>query len=80
MASLAPLPIVDGGVIAKWLLVIGGLKEEQADKIVQRVDVVLAVLLLVGAGAAALMGWWILAVALVALAAIIGLVLVRIIQ
>jgi len=33
--SLAPLPIVDGGVILKWRLVGGGRTPEEADQLVQ---------------------------------------------
>ncbi len=79
-AILLPLPVVDGGVIVKWLLVMTGTDEALADKIVRRVDVVLALLLLVGVGIVALMGWWMAAVGLVALTVIIGLVLIGIIQ
>ena len=80
VAIFAPLPIVDGGVILKWLLVIGGQNEAQADKIVRRIDVALMVLLLVGAGVAALMSSWLVAGGLVALAAIVGLVVAGIIH
>jgi hypothetical protein len=80
VAIFLPLPIVDGGVILKWLLVIGGQDEEQADRIVRWVDMALIVLLLVGAGVAALMGWWVAAAGLVILAIVIGLVVAGIIQ
>lgn len=37
--SLAPLPIVDGGVILKWRLVEGGRTPEEADQVVQAAGV-----------------------------------------
>jgi hypothetical protein len=80
VAIFAPLPIVDGGVIVKWLLVIGGQDEAQADKNVRRIDVAFMVLLLVGAGVAALMSSWLVAVGLVGLVAIVGLVVAGIIH
>lgn len=36
--SLAPLPIVDGGVFLKWTLVARGMSEAEADQIVERID------------------------------------------
>ncbi len=74
VASFVPLPIMDGGVLAKWLLVIGGQDEKQADRTVRRVDVALVGLMLVGAGGAALMGRWLVAAGMVVLASVIGLV------
>lgn len=79
VASLAPLPVVDGGVLAKWLLVIGGQEEGQADRIVRWAGVALVALLLVGAGVVALLGWWVTTAGLVALAAVVGLVVAGII-
>ena len=35
LALFAPLPIVDGGVILKWFLVMRGKTEEQADRLVK---------------------------------------------
>jgi hypothetical protein len=80
LAIFAPLPIVDGGVIVKWLLVLTGQTEEQADRSVRWLGIALAGLLLICAGAAALTGWWVVAVGLLALAAVVGLVLAGIIQ
>ncbi len=80
VAIFAPVPLVDGGVIIKWLLVIGGQDEGQADRIVRWLDVALIVLLLIGAGMAVLMGWWGAAAALVILAILIGLIVVGIIR
>lgn len=80
IAIFAPIPLVDGGVILKWLLVIGGQDEEYADTIVRRIDIVLTVLLLIGAGVAVLMSSWLAAVGLVALAAVIGLTVAGIIH
>ena len=51
VGSLAPLPIVDGGIILKWKLVKAGRSPEQADRAVHRASLGLgAVLLVVGAG------------------------------
>ena len=80
VASFVPLPIVDGGVIAKWLLVIGGQDEGQADRTVRWVDMALVVLLLVAAGVAALVGRWLVASGMVVLAAVIELVVAGIIS
>jgi hypothetical protein len=49
LALFAPLPIVDGGVILKWALVLGGRTEAQADALVKRLGVGLSVVLLVAA-------------------------------
>ncbi len=46
LALFAPLPIVDGGVILKWLLVISGQTETQADEWVKRLGLELGVVLL----------------------------------
>jgi hypothetical protein len=50
VASLLPLPPVDGGTLLKWTLVQGGASEEAADARIRLVDGAIAV----GAGAAAL--------------------------
>ncbi|HSG17391.1 MAG TPA: hypothetical protein VLE70_13845 [Anaerolineae bacterium] len=49
--SLAPLPIVDGGVMLKWGLVEGGRTPEEADRVVQTAGVITGAVAL-GAGAA----------------------------
>jgi hypothetical protein len=36
LGSLAPLPMVDGGIILKWKLVEGGQSPEQADQVVRK--------------------------------------------
>ncbi|MCP4428104.1 MAG: hypothetical protein GY803_26760 [Chloroflexi bacterium] len=46
LALFAPLPIVDGGVILKWALVMGGRTEARADKLVKRLGLGLGVGLL----------------------------------
>lgn len=48
LALFAPLPIVDGGVILKWTLVLSGRSEQQADQLVQRLGLGLALVLLAG--------------------------------
>ena len=56
--SLAPLPIVDGGVILKWSLVEGGREPEEADQVVQAAGVATgAVVLGAGAGLASRGRW-----------------------
>lgn len=54
LAMFAPIPIVDGGVILKWTLVLGGLTRVRADDLVERLGLgfgvgllAMAVLLLV---------------------------------
>ena len=37
LAIFAPLPFVDGGVVLKWLLVLRGKTETQADTLVKRI-------------------------------------------
>ena len=50
LASVAPLPMVDGGIILKWQLVRAGRSVEQADRVVHRASSGLgAALLAVGA-------------------------------
>ena len=43
LAVFAPIPIVDGGVILKWALVLGGRSEAQADELIRRIGLVLGV-------------------------------------
>jgi hypothetical protein len=45
LALFAPIPIVDGGVIMKWLFVMRGRTEEQADKIVRNAAIGMGVVL-----------------------------------
>ena len=68
--SLAPLPIVDGGVILKWGLVEGGRTPEEADQAVQVAGVTTGAVAL-GAGAAlATRGRWLPALGLVGAGAV----------
>jgi hypothetical protein len=46
LALFAPLPLVDGGVILKWALVVGGATEAKADELVRRIGLGLGVGLL----------------------------------
>ncbi|MBI1281452.1 MAG: hypothetical protein GC179_25215 [Anaerolineaceae bacterium] len=80
LAIFAPVPLVDGGVIIKWLLVIGGQDEGQADRIVHWMDIVLIVMLLIGAGVTALSDLWVAAVGLVLVAILIGLIVLEVIR
>lgn len=50
LGSLAPLPMVDGGIILKWKLVEAGKSQEQADRLVHKTSLSLGVAL-VGLGA-----------------------------
>ena len=56
VASLMPLPIVDGGTLMKWTLVAHGRTQTEADETVRRVNWVMALaggisgVLLIGAG------------------------------
>jgi hypothetical protein len=45
--SLSPLPPVDGGTILKWTLVAKGKTETEADKVVQRVDWILGIIVVI---------------------------------
>jgi hypothetical protein len=68
--SLAPLPIVDGGVILKWGLVEGGREPEEAEQVVQAAGVTTGIVAL-GAGAGlATRGRWLPAVGLVGAGAV----------
>lgn len=50
-ASLAPLPMVDGGTLLKWTLVARGRSEAEADALVRRVDRGMGILgVILGAG------------------------------
>jgi hypothetical protein len=56
--SLFPVPIVDGGTLLKWTLVARGRAETEADKIVQRVDWGLGLVIgIIGVGLLALQIW-----------------------
>jgi len=46
LAVFAPIPIVDGGVILKWSLVLRGRTEAQADALVKRAGLALGIILL----------------------------------
>jgi hypothetical protein len=53
VASLLPLPMVDGGTILKWTLVAGGKTEAEADDLLRRIDWMLGfVLAIAGIGLA----------------------------
>lgn len=49
LALFAPLPIVDGGVILKWLFVLRGRTEAQADKVIRQLGLGLGVVVLAAA-------------------------------
>lgn len=49
LALFTPLQIVDGGVVLKWMLVLGGRTEAQADELVKRLGLGLGVGLLAAA-------------------------------
>lgn len=71
--SLAPLPIVDGGTILKWTLVIHGKTAAQADQIVKRIDWGLgAILVLAGIGFLLAQIWIVGLILLVAGLAVFG--------
>ena len=58
IGSLLPLPMVDGGTILKWTIVSRGKSAKAADKIVQRVNLVIGILgLIIGVGLLALQLW-----------------------
>lgn len=58
IASLSPLPVVDGGVLLKWTLVARGRKETEADDLVRRIDRMMGIAAgIVGAGFIALQMW-----------------------
>lgn len=46
LGSLAPLPMVDGGIILKWKLVEAGKSQEQADWLVHKTSLSLGVALI----------------------------------
>jgi hypothetical protein len=65
--------LVDGGVILKWALVLGGATEAQADELVRRVSLGLGVELLVGSVLFLLKTNWLLAeILLVIWLAVVG--------
>ena len=53
--SVAPVPVVDGGIILKWILVETGQSEEQADQTVHKTSLTLGAVLL---GLGALLGFF----------------------
>jgi hypothetical protein len=58
IGSLLPLPMVDGGTILKWTIVASGKTELAADKIVQRVNLVIGILgVIIGVGLLAMQLW-----------------------
>jgi hypothetical protein len=61
LAVFAPIPIVDGGVILKWALVLGGRSEAQADELVRRIGLGLGVGFLAAAVLFLLITNWLLA-------------------
>jgi hypothetical protein len=48
LGSFYPLPIVDGGTLLKWSLVEGGTPPPEADKVVQKTNLVLGIASLIG--------------------------------
>lgn len=79
LAVFAPLPIVDGGVILKWALVLRGQSEAQADEWIKRLSVGLAVILLATAVFFLIQASWIVAgicllVGLIALASALNVI------
>jgi hypothetical protein len=59
VGSLLPLPVVDGGSIIKWTMVIHGFSENKADKILQRFNLFLGIAA-VGIGVVFfILGFWI---------------------
>ena len=58
VASLAPLPIVDGGTLLKWTLVARGRAESEAEEFVRRVDWAMGIATgLIGVGLIAMKRW-----------------------
>ena len=58
IASLLPLPIVDGGTLLKWTLVARGRTETEADEMIRRVDWVMGIVGgLIGVGFIAMQMW-----------------------
>ncbi len=58
MMSLAPLPMIDGGSILKWTLVVNGKTVNKADEIVKRVDWVFGSIFIITAIILIFMKWW----------------------
>ncbi|MCB8920283.1 MAG: hypothetical protein H6662_01755 [Ardenticatenaceae bacterium] len=61
LAVFAPIPIVDGGVILKWTLVLGGRSETEADELVKRLGLGMSAIFVVAAILLALKSIWLLA-------------------
>lgn len=58
MGSLLPLPMVDGGTILKWTIVKRGKTESEADKIMQRANLVIGIGgLIIGMGLLTIQLW-----------------------
>ncbi|MGE5139029.1 MAG: hypothetical protein ACM3JD_06200 [Rudaea sp.] len=58
IASLAPLPIVDGGTLLKWTLVARGRAESEAEELVRRIDWAIGIpTALIGVGLIAVRRW-----------------------
>ncbi|MBC8248234.1 MAG: hypothetical protein H8E90_01025 [Anaerolineales bacterium] len=68
--SLAPLPLVDGGVILKWTLVERGRTPAQADAVVRRLDLVIGAVAVTAGVVLATQRHWLLALGLTAAGAI----------
>ncbi len=68
--SLAPLPIVDGGVILKWTLVERGRTPAQADAVIRRLDLVIGAMAITAGVALAILRYWLPALGLAAAGAI----------
>lgn len=78
--GLLPLPGIDGGPILKWSLVQRGRTPQEADRVVERVDSVLGVILGIAAGWAFKQRRWILGAVLAQFAVLalgLGLRLIR---
>jgi hypothetical protein len=65
VGSLAPLPIVDGGVILKWRLVQDGRSPEEADQLVKKAGVATGAAALGGGAALAAGRHWLPALGLI---------------
>jgi len=66
LGSLAPLPMVDGGCILKWTLVKRGRTEQEADALVRRVDWVIGALAVAAGVVMAVLGLWLVGLAVLA--------------
>ena len=70
--SLIPVPMVDGGSILKWTLVIRGRTERAADELVRKVDWVLGVILAITGLGMLFVGWWVVGLILLAVGGIVS--------